>query len=54
VDKYCFARGPQLVNRVVDTGDFIDARVFCNLANVTQGPAGNNGACLRRKLAVSL
>jgi LmbE family N-acetylglucosaminyl deacetylase len=50
-DEYYFARGPQLVNRVVDTSDFIDAKVFCNLANVTQGPAGNNGAGLRRKLS---
>jgi hypothetical protein len=39
------------VNRVVDTSDFIDAKVLCNLANVTQGPAGNNGAGLRRKLS---
>ena len=50
-DKYYFARGPQLVNRVVDTTDFIDAKIHCNLANVTQGPAGNNGARLRRELA---
>lgn len=50
-DKYYFARGPQLVNRVVDTTEFIDAKIHCNLANVTQGPAGNNGARLRRELA---
>jgi LmbE family N-acetylglucosaminyl deacetylase len=50
-DKYYFARGPQLVNRVVDTTDYIDAKVHCNLANVTQGPVGNNGARLRRELA---
>jgi LmbE family N-acetylglucosaminyl deacetylase len=50
-DKYYFARGPQLVNRVVDTGDYIDRKVDCNLANVTQGPAGNLGARLRRRLA---
>jgi LmbE family N-acetylglucosaminyl deacetylase len=50
-DKYYFARGPQLVNRAVDTSDYIDAKVHCNLANVTQGPAGNNGARLRRELA---
>lgn len=50
-DKYYFARGPQLVNRVVDTSDYIDGKVYCNLANVTQGPAGNNGARLRRELA---
>lgn len=50
-EKYYFARGPQLVNRVVDIGGFIDQKVWANMANVTQGPAGNNGAALRRKLA---
>lgn len=50
-EKYYFARGPQLVNRVVDIGDYIDAKVYANLANVTQGPAGNTGAKLRRRLA---
>lgn len=50
-EKYYFARGPQLVNRVVDISDYIDRKVWANVANVTQGPAGNNGANLRRKLA---
>jgi len=50
-EKYYFARGPQLVNRVVDISDYIDRKVWANLANVTQGPAGNTGANLRRKLA---
>jgi LmbE family N-acetylglucosaminyl deacetylase len=50
-DKYYFARGPQLVNRVVDIGSYIDKKVWANMANVTQGPAGNNGAELRKKLA---
>jgi len=50
-DRYYFARGPQLVNRVVDIGPYIDQKVFACLANVTQGPAGNNGAKLRRTLA---
>ncbi len=50
-ERYYFARGPQLVNRVVDITDFMDAKVWANLANVTQGPAGNNGAALRRRLA---
>jgi LmbE family N-acetylglucosaminyl deacetylase len=50
-DTYYFARGPQLVNRVVDTSGFIDQKVAANLANVTQGPAGNQGAALRRRLA---
>ena len=50
-ERYYFARGPQLVNRVVDISDYIDRKVYVNLANVTQGPAGNLGAQLRRRLA---
>lgn len=50
-ERYYFARGPQLVNRVVDISEFIDQKVHVNLANVTQGPAGNTGARLRRRLA---
>jgi LmbE family N-acetylglucosaminyl deacetylase len=50
-EKYYFARGPQIVNRVVDIGAYFDKKVHANLANVTQGPAGNLGAELRRKLA---
>jgi LmbE family N-acetylglucosaminyl deacetylase len=50
-DRYYFARGQQLVNRVVDIGDYIDRKVWVNLANVTQGPAGNTGEQLRNRLA---
>ena len=50
-DRYYFARGPQLVNRVVDITDYFEKKVYANLANVTQGPAGENGAKLRKKLA---
>jgi LmbE family N-acetylglucosaminyl deacetylase len=50
-EKYYFARGPQLVNRVVDTSAYIDQKVYANMANITQGPAGDNGAQLRKKLA---
>jgi LmbE family N-acetylglucosaminyl deacetylase len=50
-EKYYFARGPQLVNRVVDVSSVIDQKVEVNLANVTQGPAGENGAALRKRLA---
>jgi LmbE family N-acetylglucosaminyl deacetylase len=50
-EKYYFARGPQLVNRVVDISSVIDLKVEANLANVTQGPAGENGAALRKRLA---
>ncbi len=50
-EKYYFGRGPQLVNRVVDIGPYIDRKVFVNMANVTQGPAGSQGAELRKTLA---
>lgn len=50
-EKYYYARGPQLVNRVVDISSVIDQKVEVNVANVTQGPAGENGARLRARLA---
>ena len=50
-ERYYFARGPQLVNRVVDVGPYIDQKVWVNMANVTQGPAGDQGAQLRQALA---
>jgi LmbE family N-acetylglucosaminyl deacetylase len=50
-EKYYYARGPQLVNRVVDISSVIDQKVEVNLANVTQGPAGESGAALRARLA---
>jgi hypothetical protein len=50
-EKYYFSRGPQLANRAVDIGSYIDRKVEVNLANVTQGPSGNNGAALRQRLA---
>ncbi len=50
-ERYYFARGPQLVNRVVDISAFMDQKVLANTANVTQGPAGDTGARLRRRLA---
>ncbi len=39
------------MNRVVDIGPYIDQKVLVNMANVTQGPAGSQGARLRRMLA---
>jgi LmbE family N-acetylglucosaminyl deacetylase len=51
VRKYYFARGPQLVNRVVDISKYMDQKVWANVANRTQGPAGNTGAALRQRLA---
>jgi len=50
-EKYYFARGPQLVNRIVDISGSIDRKVDANRVNVTQGPAGENGARLRERLA---
>lgn len=50
MERYYFARGPQKVNRVVDISNYIDKKVEINLLNVTQGPAGENGSRLRRRL----
>jgi len=50
-EKYYFARGPQLVNRIVDISAHVDQKVDANVAIVTQGPGGNNGARLRQRLA---
>ena len=49
--KYYHARGPQLVNRIVDIGSVIDVKIAANLANKAQGPAGETGAKLRARLA---
>jgi hypothetical protein len=51
LEKYYFARGPQIVNRAVDISSVIDQKVETNMANVTQGPAGANGAAVRARLA---
>jgi len=50
-ERYYFARGPQLVNRIVDITPWINQKVEANLANKTQGAAGENGARLRSRLA---
>ena len=50
-ERYYFARGPQLVNRIVDITRNIDQKVEANRVIVTQGPGGNSGAELKRKLA---
>jgi len=50
-EKYYFARGPQLVNRVVDTSAAIEKKIDCLCANRAQGPAGENGARWKARLA---
>jgi LmbE family N-acetylglucosaminyl deacetylase len=50
-EKYYHARGPHPVNRIVDITSVIDRKVAANVANKSQGPAGNNGARLREQLA---
>ena len=53
-ERYYHSRAPQghnLVNRVVDISSYIDRKVRANVANKGKGPAGDNGARLRRTLA---
>lgn len=50
-EKYYFARGPQLVNRVVDTSTGIEKKIDALCANQAQGPAGGEGARWRARLA---
>ena len=52
-EMYYFARGPQLVNRIVDTSKFIDKKIECNLVCKNQGAGGDSGAQLRKSLAES-
>jgi LmbE family N-acetylglucosaminyl deacetylase len=58
-EKYYFARGPQIVNRVVDISPWIDRKVEANLANKTRcerpfdrgpcGPIFPTGSCFRQE-----
>ncbi|MEN8228926.1 MAG: PIG-L family deacetylase [Bacteroidota bacterium] len=50
-EMYYFARGPQAVNRVVDISRFIDIKAESNVVCKTQGPGGDHGARLRKRLA---
>lgn len=50
-ERYYFARGPQLVNRIVDISKHIDTKVQSNVVITTQGPGGNAGARLKKSLA---
>ncbi len=49
--KYYFARGPQLVNRIVDISSTVEQKVDVLRVNKAQGPAGEAGARLRANLA---
>ena len=53
-EKYYHCRAPEghnLVNRVVDISSYLDQKVRANVANNGKGPAGDNGARLRKTLA---
>lgn len=50
-EKYYFARGPQLVNRVVDISSTVEKKVDVLRVNRAQGPAGDAGSRLRASLA---
>ena len=49
-EKYYFARFQQRVNRVVDIASTVERKIDVNLENRAQGPAGENGARLRRRM----
>lgn len=49
-ERYYFARGPQLVNKIVDISETIDDKVHSNQVILTQGPGGNAGVRLRDRL----
>jgi len=49
-ERYYYARGPQLVNRIVDISQSIDQKVESNRVIVTQGPGGDAGIRLRDRL----
>ncbi len=50
-ERYYYARGPQLVNRIVDISHTIDQKVESNRVIVSQGPGGDAGVRLRDRLA---
>ena len=49
-EKYYFARGPQLVNRIVDYSPYVDFKVRSNVVIKSQGPGGDAGSRLRKSL----
>jgi LmbE family N-acetylglucosaminyl deacetylase len=50
-EKYYYARGPQISNRIVDISQDINEKIASIHAIGTQGPGGDNGARLRKQLA---
>jgi LmbE family N-acetylglucosaminyl deacetylase len=50
-ERYYYARGPQVVNRVVDISNFIDKKVEASRVMVSQGAGGKAGSVLRKRLA---
>jgi LmbE family N-acetylglucosaminyl deacetylase len=49
-EKYYFSRFQQRVNRVVDISSTLERKIDVNIENKAQGPAGENGALLRRRM----
>tara|TARA_B100000965_G_scaffold400355_1_gene422107 strand:- start:19 stop:1026 length:1008 start_codon:yes stop_codon:yes gene_type:complete len=49
-EKYYFARGPQLVNRIVDYSPYLDIKIQSNVVIKSQGPGGDAGSRLRMSL----
>ena len=50
-ETYYYARGPQLVNRIVDISSVIDIKAKSLQVCQTQGPGGSRGSRLRKELA---
>jgi LmbE family N-acetylglucosaminyl deacetylase len=49
-ERYYFARGPQLVNRIVDITGTLENKIDANVVGVSQGPSGENGSLIRKQL----
>ena len=50
-ETYYYARGPQLVNRIVDISSVIDLKAKSLQVCHTQGPGGSSGSRLKKELA---
>ncbi|HOF19843.1 MAG TPA: PIG-L family deacetylase [Bacteroidales bacterium] len=51
IERYYYARGPQVFNRIVDISGFIDRKTEANMAVIAQGSGGHAGSNLRKRLA---